>query len=239
MKGFTYSCRIPALGHSRAAKWQFLSRSRLQILFALILSWLQIHGEDISTGDPVSLISFPAIWVQLPRATTVLVMMTNSARLVKNQIRNSLLLLSKGCQSNITSEEAWNMAYTCIYVPRLSSRNHKQNWQKKGEDYFCFEEEKYAELQPLSLCWLTARGIVCCFSGLILHVRTSTWEQTLNCNRIGGCDVQLFPATRQLCDNTYAQQMLYKPQGKADTGRMTSSPICSPDMGRVAYELKW
>lgn len=127
MKGFTYSCRIPAPGHSKAAKWQFLSRSRLQIIFALILSWLQIHGEDISTGDPVSLTSFPAICMQVPRATTVLVMMTNSARLVKNQIRNSLPLLSKGCQSNITSEEAWNMAYTCIYVPRLSSRNHKQN----------------------------------------------------------------------------------------------------------------
>lgn len=150
------------------------------------------------------MISFPDIWVQLLWTTTVPVMMANSAWLMMNQIRNSLLMLSKGCQSSVPSEEAWNMAHTSIYVPRLSSMDHKQIWQRKGEDYFCVEKEKYAELQSLRFCWLTGRGIVCCFSGLVLHIPISTWEQTLNCNLIliDGCDVQLFSATRQTCDNT-------------------------------------
>lgn len=134
-------------GHSRTTKWQLLSRSRLQINFALILSWFQTHGGEfyISIRDPVSVTSFPAIWVQLLWMTTVPVTMANSAWLAMNRIRNSLLMLSKGCQSSIPSEEAWNMAHTSIYVPRLSSRDHKQIWQRKGEDYFCVEEEKYAE----------------------------------------------------------------------------------------------
>lgn len=147
LMGFTYSCSIPRQGHSRTTKWQFLFRSRLQINFALILSGFQMHCEEsyMFTGDPVSLTSFPAIWVQLLCTTTIPVIMVNSAWFTKNQARNSLLMLSKGCQSNTPSEEAWNMAYTCIYVPSLSSKNHKQIWQRKGEDYFCFEEEKYGK----------------------------------------------------------------------------------------------
>lgn len=123
----TYSCSIPALGHPRTAKEQPLSRSRLQMNFALILSWFQTHGGEycISVGDPVSLTSIPAIWVQLLCTTTVPLTMASSAWLMKNQIRESLLMVPKGCQSNIPSEEAWNMAHICICVPRLSSRNHK------------------------------------------------------------------------------------------------------------------
>lgn len=159
---FTYSCSIPDQGHSRTTKWQFLSVTRLQTKFALILSWFQTCGEECYTSVrySISLTSFPAIWVQLLCTTTVLVTMANNAWLAKHQIRSSLLMLSKGCQSNIPSVEAWNMAHTCIYVPRVSSRSHKQGWQRKGEDNFCFEEEKYGQLKSLSFCWFTARGIV-------------------------------------------------------------------------------
>lgn len=83
----------------------------------------------------------------------------------------------------LPSEEAWNTAHTWIYAPQLSSSNHKQIWQNKVKIFlFCFEEEKYAK--SYSFCWLTARSIVCCFSVLVLHIPTYTWEQILNCNLI-------------------------------------------------------